>query len=348
MDKHLEMKEKITELEKAEEDYKLKEGMKSELLEEAAVKRGYKVERLNFDTMILTLNGKELLFRDMNGPLSSAAMMHIVDDKHHARGLVKKQNISTPESTYLRIFERDEFKAFAKKIGYPVVLKPNNLSRGEGVYTNIDSDESLDQNLDKISQLIGNETERILIEKQFIGDDYRFFVVDGEVLAVSKRARANVIGDGKHTVLELIQEKNKLRSQDRDLKHYLIPTDEGKLGRLYREGRTLETIPAEDEHVIIRDESNIASGGEGIDFTGTAHKGFKDIAVRAVQAIPGFHYGGVDIIADDITASPTSSNYVVTEVEFSPGPLSMFHWKGKDRDMANPVLDFYLRNLDKL
>lgn len=343
---NLENKEKIFEWEKAEEDFKIKEGLKSTLLEEAAVERGYKVERLNFDTMILTLEGKDLLFRDMNGPLSSAAMMRIVDDKHHARALLKKKNIATPESTYLRIFERDAFKSFASQIGYPVVLKPNDLSRGEGVYTNIDSDDSLNRHLDKIAQLIGNETERILIEKQFIGDDYRFFVVDGDVLAVSKRTRANVVGDGRQTVLELIQGKNELRSQDRDLKHYLIPTDKTKLGRLYREGRTLETIPAEGERVTIRDESNIASGGEGIDFTDTAHELFKGIAVKAIQAIPGFLYGGVDIIAEDITTAPTPSNYVVTEVEFSPGPLSMFHWQGEQRDMANPILDFYLKHLD--
>ena len=331
-----------------EKEFESREGLKSKLLEEAALKRGYTVRRLSFDTMILTIKGKDLLFRDMNGPLSSAAMMRVVDDKYAARSLIKDQGIRTPESTFIRIFERDDFRSFANKIGYPVVLKPNNLSRGEGVYTSIDSDESLDEHLEKISGLIGNETDRILIEKQFTGDDYRFFVVDGDVLAASKRARANVVGDGEHTVLELIQAKNRLRSKDRDLMNFLIPTDGSKLGRLYREGRTLDTIPDDGERIIIRDESNIASGGEGIDYTDTAHEKFKEIAVQAVQSIPGFQYGGVDIIAEDITRAPDPDNYVVTEVEFSPGPLSMFHWEGENRDMAKPILDFYLRNLDRL
>lgn len=338
----------IKEIEKLEKEFIMREGLKSLLLEEAAIKRGFKVERLNFDTMIITIKGKELMFRDMNGPLSSAAMMGIVDDKYHARTLLRKQGIATPESTYLRISERDAFKAFANEIGYPVVLKPNNLSRGEGVYTHIDNDESLDLHLDKIALLVGNETDRILIEKQFIGDDYRFYVVDNVVEAVSKRARANVTGDGTHTILQLIEKKNTLRLQDRDLKHHLIPTAESKLGRLFREGRTLETVPANGETVIIRDESNIASGGEGIDFTDTAHQGFNEIARGAIQSIPGFHYGGVDVIAQDITKQPSSDNYVVTEVEFSPGPLSMFHWQGEQRDMPNPILDFYLKHLDKI
>lgn len=338
----------LKKIEKEEADFESREGLKSKLLEEAAALRGYKAERLGFDTMILTLEGKELLFRDMNGPLSSAAMMRIVDDKYQARQLIKRQGVTVPESTYLRIYERDEIKAFAHKVGYPVVLKPNDLSRGEGVYTNIASDEELDAHLDKIAGLIGSEFSKILIEKQFNGDDYRFFVVDGKVLAASKRARANVTGDGKHTVLELIEEKNRLRKQNRDLKEFLIPTDKEKLERLYREGRTLETVPEKGEYIVIRDESNIASGGDGIDFTDTAHAAFKDIAVRAIQSIPGFHYGGVDIITNDITIAPKTGDYVVTEVEFSPGPMSMFHWKGEQRDMANPVLDFYLKNLDKL
>ncbi|GEK89441.1 D-alanine-D-alanine ligase [Alkalibacterium putridalgicola] len=338
----------LKKIEKEEADFESREGLKSKLLEEAAYRRGYKAERLGFDTMILTLHGKELLFRDMNGPLSSAAMMRIVDDKYRARQLIKRQGVTVPESTYLRIYERDEIKAFAHKVGYPVVLKPNDLSRGEGVYTNIASDEELDEHLDKIAGLIGSEFSKILIEKQFNGDDYRFFVVDGKVLAASKRSRANVTGDGEHTVLELIEEKNRLRKQNRDLKEFLIPTDKDKLERLYREGRTLETVPEKGEYIVIRDESNIASGGDGIDYTDTAHEAFKEIAVKAIQSIPGFHYGGVDIITNDITLDPKAGDYVVTEVEFSPGPMSMFHWKGEQRDMANPVLDFYLKNLDKL
>ncbi|MFO8068711.1 MAG: hypothetical protein R6U02_01845 [Alkalibacterium sp.] len=338
----------IEEIEKEETEYEMKEGMKSKLLEEAALERGINVNRLSFDTMILTLEGKELLFCDMNGPLSSAAMMRIVDDKYQARSLIKRERVSVPASTYLRIFEREEIKTFANEIGYPIVLKPNNLSRGQGVYTNIESDASLAYHLDKISELVGDDCERILIEKQFIGDDYRFFVVDGKVLAATKRARANVVGDGVHTVLQLIQAKNEQRALDRDLSHYLIPTERSKLGRLYREGRTLETVPDEGEQIIIRDESNIASGGEGIDYTDIVHDQFNEIAVKAIQSIPGFHYGGVDVIAENITHEPSENNYVVTEVEFSPGALSMFPWEGRPIDMTNPILDFYLKNLDKL
>lgn len=329
-------------------EFELREGLKSRLLEEEAINRGFETNRLSFDTVIVTMEGNALLFKDMNGPLSSAAMNDIVDNKHVARSLIKMSGVSIPESVYLKIKQKNEIIQFAQSIGYPVVLKPNNLSRGKGVFTHIDSDESLQAHLDKIQEIVGNENEKILIEKQFIGEDYRFFVVNKQVLAVTQRARGNVVGDGKKTILELINEKNMKRSEDRDLKHYLIPTEEDKLNRLYRDGMTVDSVPQKNEKIIIRDESNIASGGEGIDFTDTAYPEFKNIAVKAVQSIPGFQYAGVDIIAEDITKKPTHENYIVTEVEFSPGPLSMFPWEGIPRDMAGPILDFYSKYLDAM
>ncbi|WP_161879318.1 ATP-binding protein [Alkalibacterium sp. MB6] len=335
------MKEEWTEFEK-------REGLKSQLLEEEARKRGYPVERLTFDKLIVIIKGKPMMFKDMNGPFSSIAINEIVDDKHLTRQLLKQTDVSVPDSKYIKIDDVDSFITFANTIVYPVVLKPNNLSRGQGVYTHIDSDETLKEKLALLEALIGDSKAKLLIEKQFIGFDFRFFIVDGQVLAVTKRARANVTGDGKKTVLELIHEKNELRKKDRDLQFFLIPTDPSSLKKLYREGNSLEYVPEAGQQLDIRDESNIASGGEGIDFTDTAHEEYKQLAIKAVNAIPGIHYAGVDVIAKDITQKPTKDNYVITEVEFSPGPVSMFPWKGQPRDMAGPILDFYEKHLNRL
>lgn len=325
-----------------------KEGLKSTLMEEAALQRGFEVKRISFDTIIVTIDRKKLLFKDMNGPFSSAALNTLVDDKYSTRSFVRSAGLKVPQSIFLRTFEKEKIIRFANEIGYPVVIKPNNLARGQGIFINIDNNQSLINHLRYIAEIIDNKEEQILIEKQFIGEDFRFVVVDGAVIAVSQRARANIVGDGERTVLALIEEKNQKRFQDRDLKYYLIPTEKDKLISLYREGRSLNSIPDKGETVILRDESNISSGGEGIDFTENAHTEFKEIAIKAVQSIPGLHYAGVDVIAKDITEKPTSDNYVVTEVEFSPGAISMFPWKGEPRDMANPILDFYEKNLSRL
>ncbi|PRY82471.1 hypothetical protein [Alkalibacterium olivapovliticus] len=336
----------LTRSEQKQAELEEREGLKSRLLEEEALRRGHQTRRLTYDTAIITINSQDCLFKDMNGPLSSAANMEICDNKHVARSLLKANGLTVPASTYVRLTEKDKIEDFAQEIGFPVVIKPNNLARGEGVFTHIDSVDSLHTHLEKLSKLIKDETEKILIEKQFIGDDFRFFVVDGEVLATTKRARSNVTGDGIHTVLKLIEAKNKLRLENRDLKNFLIPTDPAKLGRLFRQGKTLDSVLDDGEYIEVRDESNIASGGDGIDFHETVHPTFKEIAVQAIQSVPGLHYGGVDVIAEDITVEPTEDNHVVTEVEFSPGPLSMFPWEGPPRDMAGPILDFYEKTLN--
>lgn len=332
-------------VEQKQKDWEDKEGLKSRLIEAEALKRGYPVRRLSFDTTILTIKGKACLFKDMNGPLSSAAMNEVVDNKYLARTLVKEQDISVPESIYLRISEHDKMKEFVQRVGFPIVIKPNNLARGMGVFVNVNSDERLKECLTLISSIVGNVHEKILLEQQFIGDDYRVFVVDGRVIAVSKRARANVEGDGVHTIEELIDEKNQKRLLNPSMRDYLIPKDLTQLNRLNREGKALDFVPDEGEIVVLRDESNIANGGESIDYTDTAHPDFKKIAIQAVQVIPGLHYAGIDIIAKDITEQPDTSNYVLTEVEFSPGPVSMFPWIGEPIDMAGPVIDFYENNL---
>lgn len=329
-------------------DHEKREGLKSRLLEEEAINRGYAVTRLSFDTTLVVMNGKELLFKDMNGPLSSAGLNTVVDDKQLTRSFLKREKLTVPASTYLPVSETEQFVGFANSFGYPVVLKPNNLARGQGVFMNLSDEDELRASLEKIEQIVGDRSTSILIEKHFTGEDFRFVVVDKEVIAVSKRARANVVGDGKRSILELIEHKNNLRKQDRDLRNFMIPTDPSLLSRLSKNRLTMESVPEKDEKVILRDESNIASGGEGIDFTYTVSEGFKSIAIRAVSAIPGLNYAGVDMIAEDITADPTSDNHVVTEVEFSPGPVSMFPWEGEPIDMAGPVLEFYERNLNRI
>ncbi|MCC5895602.1 MAG: hypothetical protein JJU16_09100 [Alkalibacterium sp.] len=322
-------------------DYERKEGFKSTLLEEEALRRGYEVRRLTFDTMIIKLDDKDVLFKDMNGPSSSAAMQEVCDNKYIARLLVRETGVNVPKSSYLRVNQPDDFIRFAEEAEYPVVIKPNNLARGQGVFVNIDSNEKMVKRLKELAELVSNPHEKVLIEKQYMGDDFRFFVVDGEVVSVTKRARASVTGDGSHSVRALIDLKNDRRKQNRNLKECLIPTDPKACNRLNREGKSLDFIPDDGEVVVLRDESNISHGGDSIDFTDVVHPAYREIAIKAVRAIPGLHYAGVDIIANDITQGPDSDNYVVTEVEFSPGPISMYPWKGEPRDMAGPVLDFY-------
>ncbi len=183
----------------------------------------------------------------------------------------------------------------------------------------------------------------VLVEKHFEGNDFRAFVVGDNIVSVTQRKAANVVGDGVATVRELIERKNGIRANNTDLRNWPIPTRLESLDHLARAGLTMSHVPASGEIVVLRSASNLAAGGDSIDVTEEAHPGFIDIAIRAVRAIPGVEYAGLDLIAPDITVPPTATNHIVSEIEYSPCPtVAHFPLIGTPRDMAGAVLQYYL------
>lgn len=321
-------------------------GLKSSLMEYAALERGLKVNRLS--KRIITVEsktGKTFGFVHMNGNSSSRVGNMLCDRKHDSRLLLKNAGISVVDSEVFKYSEFEKALNYAKKLGYPVVVKPTVLSRGRGITTNINTDDEFKEAWEKGYNAYKkkSKTRQLLVERHIEGNDYRFFVVEDQVIYVTYRKRANVIGDGKSTVLELIKRKNEERKKNPYLMNYLIPEDINELDMLLKENITLDYVPSKGEELILRSQSNLSAGGDSIDLTDNVHPGFKEIAVKSAQAIPGVEYVGVDFITKDITAKPTKSNYIVSEVEYSPAPISHFPFVGKRRDMAGAILEHYLR-----
>lgn len=185
----------------------------------------------------------------------------------------------------------------------------------------------------------------VLIEKHFDGNDFRAFVIGDNIVSVTQRKAANVIGDGVATVRELIDRKNAIRAENASLYDCLIPVRLESLDLLAGAGLTMSHVPASGETVVLRSASNLSAGGDSVDVTEVAHPGFIDVAIRAVRAIPGMPYAGVDLITPDITAAPTATNHIVSEIEYSPCPtVAHFPLFGTPRDMAGAVLRYYLEH----
>lgn len=319
--------------------------IKTALLEYAAIKRNLKVKRLGKRFVLVELpNGTNLAFHNMNGIDSSRIGMHLCDQKHITRELLRNNGLTVVESEKFDSESYDAAVKYVEKLGFPVVVKPIYLSRGRGITTNI-------QNLNEFNDAweFGlsayrkkRKSNSLLIERHVYGDDFRFFIVDGKVISATHRKRANVVGDGSSTIYELIQKKNHERSKNPYLSGYLIPVDLNELDNLEKEGLDLQSIPPAGKEITLRSQSNISAGGDSVDVTDIVHPDYKDIAIKAVQAIPGIEYAGVDIITPDITVKPTSSNHIVGEVEFSPAPITHFPYKGEARDMAGAVLEYYI------
>lgn len=310
--------------------------LKSALIGEAALARGFTVTRLDSRVVLVEAGGRMIPFSEMNGPDSSVVGRMLCDNKDYARRLLKRAGLPVVVSALVR--SSDESLAFVREVGFPVVVKPLDQAQGRGVTTDITTERALRAAYARASV----RRREALVEQQFEGDDFRFFVVADEVVSVTSRVRAKVVGDGVSAVQVLIERKNELRRQNRYLADYPIPLELGLLTTLVRAGRTLKYVPAEGEHVQLRDQSNLSAGGDSIDVTDECHPSFKDAAIRAVAAITGMAYAGVDILTPSVTEEASAENYIVGEVEYSPAALSMFPVVGQPRDMAGAILEYYV------
>lgn len=215
----------------------------------------------------------------------------------------------------------------ASAIGYPVVLKPLDDQSGRGVYPNIKYEKELSRLWECKERHSGRS--RWMIERHFEGVDHRFLVVDGQVIAALRREPPRLVGDGSATVRELLDRFNAVRRRSNNPVHKVL----GDLTHLQAQGLSEESVLHEGRQVEIVPTSNVSAGGLAVDITDEAPAAWKDLAVRAVAAIPGLWIGGVDILID-----PRDAAAAVIEVNHNP-MISMHHfpWTGAPRDVADVI-----------
>ena len=178
----------------------------------------------------------------------------------------------------------------------------------------------------------------VLIEEFIKGKEYRFLVIDDEVAGILHRVPANVTGDGKLSIRELVEIKNQdpLRG-----KGYVTPLEKIKLDDaaklfLNNDNKDFDYVPAKDEVVYLRENSNISTGGDSIDYTDLIPQKFKDIAVECAKAVNA-RICGVDIMLEDYSSE--DSSYGIIELNFNPAiHIHCFPYKGTERNIAYKVL----------
>jgi glutamate--cysteine ligase len=186
----------------------------------------------------------------------------------------------------------------------------------------------------------------IIVEEFVDGNEYRFLVVDNEVPGILRRVPANVVGNGINTIAELVEIKNQnpLRG-----KGYKTPLEKISLGIteemfLKQTNRTFNTIPKRDETVYLRENSNISTGGDSIDYTDDIPAAYKQIAVDSAKAV-GAKICGIDMIIKDIKKVDPKGNYSIIEANFNPAiHIHSFPYIGKNRKIADKILNLLFPN----
>lgn len=258
-----------------------------------------------------------------------------MENKTVTKKILRKHAIQVPDGDeYADLeFAKLAIKDWTRK---PVVIKPKSTNFGVGI--SIFPQGAGYSDLIHGLELAFKEDTNVLIEPFINGKEYRFFVIGEETVAVLHRVPANVIGDGKSTIAELIRRKNEdlLRGKGYKTPLEKIEIDENMKLFLGQEKKTIETILAAGQIQYLRENSNISTGGDSIDVTDETPARFKRIAVSAAKAV-GAKICGVDMMLENI--HDDDSNYSIIELNFNPAiHIHCFPYEGTERKIGKDIL----------
>jgi len=265
-------------------------------------------------------NGNKTVFRAHQLNINGFGSGEIAKDKGCSSFFLKHFGYKVPEGkTFFnkRLCEKipdirniDDGFNYAKELGFPVIVKPLNLSQGILVAKVHNKREYY-----QVAKKILKKTSGCIVERFHSGNDYRIVVLDEEVIVAYQRIPLFIVGNGKSSILELLQQKQENLSKigrkiTIDFEDFRIKT------KLQRQKLTFESVIPQDNIIYILDNANLSTGGEAIDITENIHPDFKKLAVHVTKDM-GLRLAGVDVITSDITLPMV--NYTIIEVNASPG-----------------------------
>lgn len=280
---------------------------------------------------------KEVKFAYSTGPDVTKEAKRICGNKVLTKEYLEKANVPVPQGKKFseNTSNNEIIKYVSENINYPVVVKPSSGKMGRGVIANISDETELKNALNVVRNEFGYKS--VIIEEFIPGEEYRIYVIDGKAIAAMNRIPANIIGNGKNTIKELIKIKNKLRKQIPSVRGRSIKIDQEVLRNLEKYNYTLDSIPEKGERILLRKNSNVSSGGDPIDVTDILPAEVKKVAENAAKSVPGLVECGVDLIVD----SRTNEGKVI-ELNTSVGLAGhLFPLEGKARDIPKALVDYY-------
>ena len=258
-------------------------------------------------------------------------------DKEDTHNLLNDLGLPVPKQRM--VYNTREAVRAAQRIGFPVVVKPLDANHGRGVSINLTEDNQVETAFAEAKE--HSKSRAILVESFVTGFDHRMLVVNNQLVAVAKRVPGHVVGDGKQTITQLIDEVNS--DPRRGIGHEKVLTNlelDSQARRLMEDAGVTEDTVLEDGQVLyLRSTANLSTGGTAIDMTDVVHPDNRDMAERAIMAV-GLDVGGVDFLIDDITRSYKEIGGAIVEVNAAPGfRMHVAPSEGTPRDVSGAVMD---------
>ncbi|MCW9732470.1 bifunctional glutamate--cysteine ligase GshA/glutathione synthetase GshB [Avibacterium sp. 20-15] len=307
------------------------------------IQKGIKTEILDEQDQFLCLQVGDHIEYVKNGNMTSKDSYIsplIMENKVVTKKVLHKAGFNVPQSL--------EFTSAAQAIanyglfeGRAVVIKPKSTNYGLGI-TIFQQGVSNREDFAKAIEIAFREDKEVMVEDYLSGTEYRFFVLGDETLAVLLRVPANVVGDGKHSVAELVAAKNDhpLRGDGSRTPLKKIALGDIEKLQLKEQGLTIDSVPEAGRIVQLRANSNISTGGDSIDMTDEMHPSYKALAVGITKAM-GAAVCGVDLIIPDLhkPAEASLQSWGVIEANFNPMMMMhIFPYSGKSRRLTLDVI----------
>ena len=315
--------------------------LSTQIVIKEALSRGIEVDILDWDDNFIRLkkgNRVEYLKQATKTSADTYMAPLIMENKEVTKIVLKEKGINVPASITVKHVD-EALKKYTDFAGRDIVVKPKSTNFGTGVLI-LKELKSQEDYKSAVEEALKYDNS-VMIEEFIQGKEYRFLVIGDEVAAILHRVPANVVGDGVHTIEELVYEKNKnpLRGQG-----HVTPLEKISIGIIEKnclasQEKNIYYVPQNGEIIYLRENSNISTGGDSIDFTDEMLEKYKIIAVNSAKAV-GAKICGADMIIQDVKAKPNKNNHSIIELNFNPILYAHdFPYQGQNRYVEKNVLD---------
>lgn len=305
-------------------------------LVEEAESRGIPYIRLNDQSLVqLGYGVHQKRIQATTTANTNMIAVDIAGNKHATKTLLGDMGVPVPKG--YRIRHEEDLEETLERVGFPVVIKPLDGNHGKGATVGVKSMEEARVAWEKAKEY----SRWVIVEKQLVGADFRALVVNNRLIAVAKRVPAHVVGDGKQTIQELIDETNSDPRRGYGHENVLteIDIDSQTMRCIKNAGYELESVLPKGEVLYLKTTANISTGGTAIDVTDEVHPENVFLFERIARII-GLDVAGVDIIAENVSEPLHASGGGIIEVNAAPGfRMHLAPSEGIGRNVAEHVID---------
>jgi GNAT-family acetyltransferase (TIGR03103 family) len=280
------------------------------IIAEEALRRGIRVEVTDAESgeMRLSVGGRTVLTLESLSEFTSAVAMSRCDDKRVTRRIMERAGVRVARGAPVAEDDLGAATALLREVG-AVVVKPARGEQGRGITVGVSDEEGLARAVALALQFCPD----VLVEELVDGEDLRVIVIDQQVVAAAVRRPAEVVGDGRHTVADLVRSTSRRRERATGGESR-IPLDDTTAEVVGASGYAMDDVPPNGERIRVRRTANLHTGGTIEDVTGRLHPEIAEASVRAAAAL-GIPVTGLDFLVPDLDGA----DYVFIEANERPG-----------------------------